>query len=534
MVIFFVLVSRRPKMNALNDNTLLTIFKQLRLDQRASLRLVSKRFKLLCDSIEINKLVVYHQNEPRAGKLQFIEQEYGLQDTVYVYNLQQFFDNEQIVRHQMRRIEVLVLNGEGYTLASRAKIGHQFAQLNYLELSRVEIAAPKMLKSKNIKHLILLNGSCMNFDAFSTRCDLFELSGLNSLASKVKCFSTDLEVDSTFVSRCVQSRMFDSMEELELRTRLLDDLVGLGNRYPSLKVLRWFNPNLHKALPSLDKELLQFTAMSLRTGLSLYVYGIRLDKQSASFISAFLREVSNYVRMVDNENKLELQIDSEVYKFLSSSIRKHPPLAGFFDEIICIWIRGEVPMTSQLFGHFHNCIVVHFNGKTNIAKFLDLCSDLQTLHLSERCEQAVLDSMPEKASNLEYLAITDFDKPSAKFDFVFGFSRLRMLTLCLLQPIAREMFLGLIKELKHLVLADVRFVRSNGEPSTKSLSEFKRQVNQALEKKPTKTVFKIEIHSKDDCQFIRYVLNTNDKARPMMEIEKQVFFQFAKFIQTRS
>lgn len=55
-------------MVALNDQLLLTIFKQLRLDHRTSLRLSSKRF---------NKLVIFHQNEPRTGKLKYIEQTYA-------------------------------------------------------------------------------------------------------------------------------------------------------------------------------------------------------------------------------------------------------------------------------------------------------------------------------------------------------------------------------------------------------------------------------------------------------------------------
>lgn len=526
-------------MAALDDNTLLTIFKQLRLDQRASLRLANRRFKLLCNSIEINKLVIYHRGEPKPGRLKFNLPSYGLQDTVYVYDLQKFFENEQIVRRQMRRIETLVVQGDTYACSSPIKIGHRFEQLNYLELAHVEIVTSEILKSKQIKYLALLDRSCLIRQNCSLGSPAFEVLGLASLASKVKCFSSDLQVDSTFVSRCVQSGLFDSLEQLELNAENLTDLPYLSERCRSLRVLRWSNACLSTVLPCLTESGLAAIVKRLRADLCVYIFGVPLNQQTASFTPAFFRQLSGCLQT--SEDGLAITINPQIYKFLNSSIEKHHQLSGFFSQIGNIYLAGEIPMNRQLFRHFRDCSSLYFGGSSDVLQFLDAFTRLKSIHLgpTHAYGNDLLFSIAKKACDLEELKFVHLSESRIceqrlDFGFLFGLRGLRRLTALLRNPIATDTFIGLIKELKHLVLLDVRFLRSNGEPSRERLSEFKKEVNRVLEKKRKGVVFKIEIHSKDGYQFIRYLFATKCNVREMFEIERSMYFQYAQFIQQLS
>ena len=114
------------------NDALMLIFEQLSLQERANVRLVSKRFKKLCDSIEIRTLVIFENGARSAGNLVYTGEQYDAVHTVSVLNLQKFFNNEKIMQ-QMRSIETLVihacyLNSE----TNEYELKSQFSELKHL------------------------------------------------------------------------------------------------------------------------------------------------------------------------------------------------------------------------------------------------------------------------------------------------------------------------------------------------------------------------------------------------------------------
>ena len=100
-------------MDILKDDEWLVIFKMLNLNERANLRLVTKKFKCLVDTIKITKLIIYIEMLPLPGQLMPTNEPFGLQDTVQVYDINKFFSNP-IILDQMKPIRQLVIKGTYY------------------------------------------------------------------------------------------------------------------------------------------------------------------------------------------------------------------------------------------------------------------------------------------------------------------------------------------------------------------------------------------------------------------------------------
>lgn len=95
-------------MDALNDDCLRLILIHLNLNERTTCRLVNKRFTSLCDSIRLNdKLVIFIRCPPIPGKLMFTNERYGLNDTVYVTDLEHFFNQHAEVLENLQKLVIL-------------------------------------------------------------------------------------------------------------------------------------------------------------------------------------------------------------------------------------------------------------------------------------------------------------------------------------------------------------------------------------------------------------------------------------------
>ena len=140
-------------MDTLNDDELLVIFNMLNLNERTNLRLVSKRFKCLLDSVKITKLIIYEKIQPVLDPLTYTNESYGLLDTVEVYDLYQFFNNPTILK-QMEPIKILVIKGaeRGRGIDLKTTV---FTKLSYLKLQNVVFTSPSILESTELEHLIL-------------------------------------------------------------------------------------------------------------------------------------------------------------------------------------------------------------------------------------------------------------------------------------------------------------------------------------------------------------------------------------------
>ena len=282
----------------LNDYILLEIFKFLNLNERANLRLCNKRFRSLCDSILVNKLIIYEKLPPVSGTLKQIagtNEHYHLIDTVEVRNLAKFFKNK-IILNQMRNVEKLVVYGLNPV---SIEINNCFTKLSYLMLSNVLLKnSSQILKSTQIQHLIL------DHAYFRSTLELAELVqrnsktnqfysipmyGFDSIVQKnqIKYLCLKSVVEHEFVIYCVENHLFDSLEELDVHFKDLASINYLNKNCASLKrisclvgedVMRFY-----MKIQDLSFNLVEL-ADKLRCDLEVYLFGVLFNKQTLDSI----------------------------------------------------------------------------------------------------------------------------------------------------------------------------------------------------------------------------------------------------------
>ena len=85
-------------MDKLSDEIVFRIINDyFTINERVELRCINKKFKQLVDSICIVKLVIYNKLPQVPGRFRLINENFNLKDTVYVFDLNEFFNNQAIL-----------------------------------------------------------------------------------------------------------------------------------------------------------------------------------------------------------------------------------------------------------------------------------------------------------------------------------------------------------------------------------------------------------------------------------------------------
>ena len=285
-ICFLFRTRNHNKMVTLNDDEWLIIFKMLNLNERTNLRLVSKRFKRLLDTIKITKLVIYQKRCALPGRLNYTDEPYGIQDTAEVYDLNKFFNNP-IILDQMQPIRQLVI--ECHMKDKEIDLNTEFTKLNYLRLRNAMFTNSSLLQSAELEHLILelsffkSTKLCMTFlmeriqngelDADYGLPQLVFNYQFNELKSrKLKYLNLDL-TDPTFLEYCVEHDLFSSLEEIDFMFNDFESLLLLNDRCPALKIVTcqvgW---NYEGFLRQVD--MIEYASKRLRDDLSVYLFGM--------------------------------------------------------------------------------------------------------------------------------------------------------------------------------------------------------------------------------------------------------------------
>lgn len=96
-------------MDKFEDHVLVNIIKNLNLNERVPVRMVSKKFRNLCDNIAIEKLFVFERKSVLPYELKLITDEFNMVDTVNVYDIRKFFSMK--ILKQMKSIKKLAIKG---------------------------------------------------------------------------------------------------------------------------------------------------------------------------------------------------------------------------------------------------------------------------------------------------------------------------------------------------------------------------------------------------------------------------------------
>lgn len=255
----------------LADSLLLKILKQLNFNERLNIRLVSKRFRDLCDNIEIEKLIVFERTKPIAGRLKHTNEKYALVDTVSVNDLALFFGNKKIAQ-QLMHLRTLVIFGYR---PKPIELNQKFDKLIYLQLSNVLLNSVEILKSPQIQVYI---NDCAYFSGANQAEDLLAVYQIDQMKSrKIKYWSMKGPLTEEFFKQCLKIQLFDSLEELQVTLTDLNSLVLLADKCRKLKkidtmTLTQFVP-IGYPVPT-NLQLIACKLEELRKDLTVHLFGM--------------------------------------------------------------------------------------------------------------------------------------------------------------------------------------------------------------------------------------------------------------------
>ena len=271
----------------LNDDELLIIFKMFTLNERTHLRLVSRRFKSLLDSIKINKLIIYEKMPALPGQLIHTNEPYGILDTVEVYDLNKFFNNPAIL-DQLEPIRQLVI--EGHRKEKDVDLNTVFKKLTYLKLRNVLFTNSSLLQSTEIEHLML---ECSFFNSIENCIRHMKQIGLSTYKGSPSVFKfqfNDLKsrrikylhldtAEFAFLDYCVDNGLFNSLEEIHFKFHDFRSLLLLNDRCPTLKKV---NCLVGEDTESFFREAdqIEHASQQLRDDLSVYLFGTYVKSTS--------------------------------------------------------------------------------------------------------------------------------------------------------------------------------------------------------------------------------------------------------------
>ena len=483
-----------------DDDCLLHIFHWLDLNQRAKLRLVSKLFRRLCDSMKIKQLVIYERNLPLFGRLPIqsqVHSQSGLFDTACVWNLNCFFRNP-VLLNQMKLIKALVVYGERDTVVDFQSAS--FDQLTYLELHKFCFADLTVLSSPNMEHLILSDFAYKDpqiqvpkekivrlFGSREKMSVSFFLNGFDHVISqKIKFLSLDAKIDTNFIVFCATNGQFRSIERLAVKLSDLNALSLLNQNCLTLKRVDLLN-NMGELILMLNNPESNPSEIAdgLRNDLTVLLCGLRFNKQTVSTLPGLLEDLG---RLLENvASQLLINLDSIRFDVLQALDRRYD-LSEFYKLVHNVSGNCQTIQAIEFYKKFAHCEMITFGLDRNLDiayfhSFLAIFPRLTTISLASSFEfeydQRIADLLTQhnQITHLD-LEIWNLRNELKSFDFLFQFARLKRLQLRLGQPVGQQLLIRLFERLRYLCSFDLSFPVVSDEDA--QLSAVQQQINDRL------------------------------------------------------
>ena len=375
-------------MNRLNDDHYRELFKHLSLNDLMNWRLVSKRFRVLVDSVRIKKLSIFKGVPPIPGKFKLLDEQYGLSDCVHVLSLDSFFKSSTILKclEQLEKLAIFTRNG-GEKNFFRA----QFNELSYLEIHCAMIVHPTLLASPKLEKIYYyqawMNDSHEDSSGLSILLHPF---GFDKVVSKrLKHISFRRPVVKPFFEYCVQRGLLNEMEVIEVQVSKLEWLLYIVKNCPKLKKIDAYlcvnsltrvmqAEGLMKAESVKEIFSDRFSDQQLRTAakllkrmnknLACYLWSLPFNTSTCVRVKEFFSKLGNAIQAIQGSFLLRITND-ESYQLLREFDRDN-----FLDEFWCKVHIAKVQNTvdkAKFCKRLTNCIA--FNS------FLKKDSDLAIL-----------------------------------------------------------------------------------------------------------------------------------------------------------
>ncbi len=438
----------------------------------------------------------------------FTDEVYTLQDCVYVFDLEKFFNTESVLE-RLRSIKILVVNGLDYR---EFTIGSCFANLTHLELRRAYIINPVVLKSSNIVNLCL-------FENYQHRLDgNFFIDLLNYSAVKHFSHSFILFEGLQFYEMCSKNVFFNGLVTLDCYLNSFETLLFISNNFKELKTL---NVRIAKSrdelIDLLRNDPLHKLVKKLRSDLEVNFIGIPLNKSTHKVVEEFLYDFSFEIHFYPG--RIALTASSEWDSFEVSYMHKNPHLFdGFFKQIDSVQCQDEVKDKS-FYGRFKNVSEAGYRFwlevRHDLPERFKSHPHINSLILTSLPDghylNDIMDEIPAHCQNLIRLEMEQWD--DVNFDFLLRLPKLKTLTLYLRFSFNQSLFIEILRNLKHLTFCEIIYERNDSQ-TKEELSAFKRRVVACVidELGHSDCVFKIEIHRRksyignEQYAFVRYVM----------------------------
>lgn len=548
------------KLDEIVDDCLLLIFKLVNLNDRASLRLVSRRFRAVCDHIPINKLIVFERMAVETGKLQYTNELYDYEDTASCFDLPKLFQNQALLK-QMAHLRVLAITGT--RLPATQFDLTKFDELNYLSLNQVLMDSPKILHSPKLKHLVIdqvymktvdelnermaqLSVRGQSFKGETISIHMFGFDHLRSKHLKYLKLRGKGAPEFEFFDYCARNKLFDSLDELDVMIDDLRSILVAAEHCPNLNAINAITPHGQFFNLTHSTDMRDFFARIQKSNLKVYFFGIEFNQRSISELSNFVEQFEFAVQ-VDN---LECRISKPLLETIKK-LAKNYDLNRFYRMISQVSFRlpcGEFIEEAGFLRKLVNTETLYFDlddhPDDGLFKFIDCFPKLRCLRIGihglrdYNMSNKLLKEIPKRCPRI-LVFMLDCKDPKTNFDFLFEFQQLSTIILNASFAFDQSTYVKLIRKLKGLFRLDVRYVAASNV-NRDELRSFKRLVVSCIEERPSSNHldFKLNIHTKKsetkigDLMFVR--CHFKPKLLDCIIEEEEKLFHWSRLIQMKA
>ena len=504
----------------LDNFILLKILKNLDPKDRLPLRLVSKRFKFIVDSIRLNtfkskSLILFSRRPPIVNRFKLIDGDYSLEDIVYLINLTPFFKNP-LVLNCIDKIEKLVIYGNE---KDSFNINYTFDHLNYLELHNAKCTNSTILKSKNLEYLYVYRSVFnhtteeeIGVDLETAKSPSFYFFGFNDLKSKQlkslylrDCHNDMLGIE--FFKLALKKSVLPKIKELDVHLQDFNTLHYILDHFTSLKRVNvLIKENLNEFCKHFHEINVEIVYSMMLKDVDIYIYGLLFKVDTSILAIRFCGRFRDHLQMEMSD--FVLAIDKKTDALIESSTIDRNFLTDFFKIIRIVLFNNKFANKNECKKMINAENLTYYfledRGADEFVEFLKLFPNMHQLKLiSEIGNEArndYLDLLPIYCKKLSSFSINTTN--AIKLDFLFEIKILKTFILNLDQAI----ILDLIRSQQYLTYFEIYFPVSNLD--RQQLSAFKKLVNHCLsvEMKRKDCELKIEIRSKVKQIFVKYIL----------------------------
>lgn len=505
-------------MDGLIDDALFLVLGYLNLNERASMRLVSKKWKYIVDKIVVRKLAIFHNLPPKPGRLKIKNERFCLGDTVHVEKWDSFIRNAFVTANLLRSIEKMVVMSNEKRELNFYDL--KFDRLSYLELHDVRISEQSaFLESNRIETLFLYYRD--NLDYFRKENEdiakmnkKFGFLKLLSRLKKLKHLNIRNKLTIEFFQNWTQ--ILNKIEQLDVHIRDVKTLLYINNEYPNLKTLNVFvSESLDKFGLFLSDICLNGLKRKLRKDLQVSLYNIPFERENIGFMCDYLLKSKNQIKLCNSE--LTYIVDENCQALMDEYRDQQHLLERFYNNISILIF--QVPYLNQaVYRKMVNIEYLNFHFKNyqtydyeNIEKFLEIFTNLKELKLlfdvNQACGSEILQLLPIYCWTINSIIVKCASERNYDYTPLLQLANLKYVKLILVNCLDDHMLIQLVHQLDYLTHMEITFNRTAVHSERHicfTQDHIRQDLNEILVRK--RLAFDIETQRTLDSDLIFYTL----------------------------